>query len=143
MNYFVEICKSEGLPIPELEYRFCKDRKWRFDYAWPQYRVALEVEGGVFLTTRPDKSGRQRSAGHANPNRFVKDIEKYNAAYALEWTVIRCLPVMSFKSVQKLMKSTGVKAVYHLHARETTTLLKRVMQIKSQMTATDLSYSYK
>ena len=28
------------------EYRFHPTRKWRFDYAWPENKIALEVEGG-------------------------------------------------------------------------------------------------
>jgi len=37
--------KSEGLPAPVFEYRFHPSRKWRFDIAWPERRVAVEVEG--------------------------------------------------------------------------------------------------
>ena len=54
---------------------------WRFDYAFPDFKVALEVEGGVFTGGR-----HTRSLG------FLNDIEKYNAAAVLGWTVVRTVP---------------------------------------------------
>ena len=75
------IFKSLGLPAPESEFRFHETRKWRFDYAWPEKKVALEVEGAVWT------SGR-----HTRGSGFVKDMEKYNAAASLGWRVIRTVP---------------------------------------------------
>jgi very-short-patch-repair endonuclease len=73
--------KSQGLPKPELEYRFDKVRMWRFDFAWVNESVALEVEGGVWSRGR-----------HGRGSGIVKDIEKYNAAACAGWTVLRVLP---------------------------------------------------
>lgn len=70
-----------GIPAPVAEYRFHKTRKWRFDYAWPDIKVALEIEGGVWTGGR-----HTRGAG------FLRDIEKYNAAAVAGWTVLRCTP---------------------------------------------------
>lgn len=70
-----------GLPTPEREFRFHRKRRWRLDWAWPLAKVALEVEGGVWTKGR-----------HTRPKGFLKDIEKYNAAAALGWRVIRCTP---------------------------------------------------
>jgi uncharacterized protein YndB with AHSA1/START domain len=66
---------------PVAEHRFDPDRRWRFDYAWPDALVALEVEGGVFTGGR-----HTRGAG------FLKDIEKYNRAAVLGWRVLRTTP---------------------------------------------------
>ena len=62
------------------EYRFHATRRWRFDYAWPDHMIALEVEGGAFVRGR-----HNRGAG------FRKDIEKYNAATLLGWRVLRII----------------------------------------------------
>lgn len=70
-----------GLPQPVAEHRFATPRKWRFDYAWPDRLVALEVEGGVWTGGR-----------HVSGAGFVRDIEKYNAAAVLGWRVLRCQP---------------------------------------------------
>ena len=58
-------------------------RKWRFDFACVTRKVALEVEGGLFM-----RSG----GGHRSVAGALRDIEKYNAATALGWRVIRCQP---------------------------------------------------
>lgn len=46
----VEQILSTGFPRPELEFVFaaCIGRNWRFDIAWPQQRLAVEVEGAMF-----------------------------------------------------------------------------------------------
>lgn len=78
---FAKLLELRGLPQPESEHRFHGTRRWRFDYAWPEFLVALEVEGGVWTRGR-----HNRAAG------FLKDIEKYNAAAQLGWLVVRCTP---------------------------------------------------
>ena len=68
---------GEPEPVPEL--RFHPTRRWRFDFAWPESRIAVECEGGVWTRGR-----HTRGAG------FIADCEKYNAAAALGWCVFRC-----------------------------------------------------
>ena len=60
------------------EYRFHDERRWRFDFAWPEKWVALEIEGGAWVRGR-----HNRAAG------FVKDCEKYSVAAAEGWRVLR------------------------------------------------------
>lgn len=76
--YFVQ----SGLPRPEIEFQFLKTRKWRFDFAWPQRGIALEVEGGIWTGGR-----HSRGAGMA------KDMEKYNTAALRGWMVLRVQPI--------------------------------------------------
>jgi hypothetical protein len=78
---FRAYCKAVGIPDPNAEVQFHSTRRWRFDYAWPQYRVALEIEGGVFTGGR-----------HTSGAGFVKDAEKYNYAACMGWAIIRCMP---------------------------------------------------
>lgn len=66
-----------GLPDPEPEYRFHPVRRWRFDYAWPQRRIALEVHGAVF-----------RQGRHTRGKGFTGDREKMNEAACLGWLVV-------------------------------------------------------
>lgn len=70
-----------GLPAPAVEYRVVPDRRWRFDFAWPAYRLALEVEGGVWIRGR-----------HTRPSGYLKDVEKYNRAALEGWRVLRATP---------------------------------------------------
>lgn len=54
-------------------------RDWRLDRAWPQYRVAVELEGGTW-------GGHGR---HVRGQGYADDCQKYNAAVALGWRVFR------------------------------------------------------
>lgn len=69
---------SAGLPAPVQEHRFHPIRKWRFDLAWPERMIAVEVDGGVWSGGR-----HTRGAG------FVADCEKTNEATAMGWRVFR------------------------------------------------------
>lgn len=60
------------------EYRFHPVRRWRFDFACPGRKVAVEIEGGTWDFGR-----------HNRGDGFAKDCEKYNTAVLLGWTVLR------------------------------------------------------
>jgi len=81
---------SLGFPEPVLEFKFHPKRQWKFDIAWPNYKVALEVEGGIFKMR--DEGGNLRQGAHGSVTGILRDIEKYNAAAALGWVVLRALP---------------------------------------------------
>ena len=72
---------SPGCRYRRPMYRFCRDRKWRFDYAWPDRLLALEIEGGAFI------GGRHTRAGG-----FIGDLHKYNRAACDGWRVLRVIP---------------------------------------------------
>jgi len=60
------------------EYKFHPIRRWRFDFAWPTEKIAVECEGGVFTGGR-----------HTRGKGFTDDCEKYNEALCLGWRVLR------------------------------------------------------
>ena len=70
--------RAAKLPEPEREYRFDPVHRWRLDFAWPAWRIAAECEGGIWV------SGR-----HTRALGFEADCEKYNAAAARGWRVLR------------------------------------------------------
>lgn len=80
---FAADCAAQGLPEPLPEGRFHPSRMWRFDYCWPLYRVALEVEGGIHMAHR---------TGHTSIAGIKRDIDKGNEAIRLGWYVLRVLP---------------------------------------------------
>lgn len=63
---------------PHAEYRFDKTRRWRFDFAWPEHHVAVELEGAVYAGGR-----------HTRGKGYEGDLEKYNAATLQGWRVLR------------------------------------------------------
>jgi hypothetical protein len=70
-----------GVPCPVFEYRFHSKRKWRFDMAWPDQKVALEVQGGIFSQGR-----------HTRGAALLKEWEKLNTAATLGWRILYCQP---------------------------------------------------
>lgn len=66
------------LPPGERNFRFSPPRRWKFDFAWPGAKVALEVEGGTWI------SGR-----HSRGKGYEQDAEKYNMAATQGWMVLR------------------------------------------------------
>ena len=63
---------------PVAEFPFAHPRKYRFDFAFPIERVAIELEGGVWSGGR-----HTRGAG------YEADCTKYNIAAMLDWAVLR------------------------------------------------------
>lgn len=78
--YLLKAIKISG---GEREFRFAPPRRWRFDFAWPKQMIALEIEGGTWVSGR-----HNRGAGYA------KDLEKYNTATLLGWRLLRVTPEM-------------------------------------------------
>ena len=77
-EFFVRLCRIFGTPMPEREFRFRPSRRWRFDFAWPEGKVAVEIEGGVYIDGR-----------HTRGKGYERDLEKYNAAVTDGWKVFR------------------------------------------------------
>ena len=63
---------------PVEEYTFAKPRRWRFDFAWVDEKIAAECEGGIYSRGR-----------HVRPTGFINDCDKYNHATLLGWRVFR------------------------------------------------------
>ena len=84
------------LKQPETEYRFAAIatggtgkgvrarlrtaglKDWRFDFAWPDYVLAIEVEGGTHTQGR-----------HVRGKGFEDDCDKYNYAALNGWMLLR------------------------------------------------------
>lgn len=79
---------------PEAEYPFDKHlgRKHRFDWAFPDYKVAIEVEGNAWAVAG---GGRHM---------MDKDLEKYNIAATLGWSILRFSPGMLKKDPETCVK---------------------------------------
>ncbi|HPD11237.1 MAG TPA: hypothetical protein PLN56_09630 [Methanoregulaceae archaeon] len=75
------ILRSLGIPTPVREFRFDPKRRWRVDLCWPEHKLAVEIEGGVYLYGR-----------HNRAVSFVKDMEKYNALTLAGYSLLRFTP---------------------------------------------------
>jgi len=73
-----DLIAAPGAPSPVREHVFHFHRKWRFDFAWPDYLVAVEIQGGTWI-----------NGGHSRGSGFQKDCDKSNDAVLLGWRVLR------------------------------------------------------
>lgn len=76
-------CKVAANRLPSCrhpcwEYRFSPTRRWRFDFAWPDVGIYVELEGGTWSRGR-----------HTRGTGFAGDCAKYNAATLAGWTGFR------------------------------------------------------
>lgn len=99
--FFADV-QFAGLPIPEREYHFHPERDWRFDFAWPDFMVAVEIEGGTHIFG----GGR-----HNRADGFEEDCDKYNEAQYYGWVVLRFPTgqVSQKKALQTTIKHLGKK----------------------------------
>jgi len=73
---WVEAWSKYGIgKIHAHEYRFHPVRKFRFDFAWPTEKVAVEIDGF--------------GGGHQTNFNLSKDNEKMNLAQEFGWIVLR------------------------------------------------------
>ena len=71
--------------VEQLKFALDVERKWAFDFAWPQFLVAVELNGIVsgFCNGRTVDCG-----GHGTVVGRTRDMDKGNAAILLGWSVL-------------------------------------------------------
>jgi very-short-patch-repair endonuclease len=67
----------DNFPDAVAEHRFHSVRKWRFDFAIPSERIAVEINGAVWTRGR-----------HARGSGLVKEYEKMRHAAIAGWRVL-------------------------------------------------------
>ena len=80
---FIKICEQIGMSGCVEEYKFHPTRKWRIDYAFPDIKLAIEIEGGIWLSKYGKKSRHFYGKG------ALCDMEKYSKAAELGWRLLR------------------------------------------------------
>ncbi|GAF86121.1 unnamed protein product, partial [marine sediment metagenome] len=83
---FEKIIIQLKLPAPVREYQFAPPRKWRIDFAWPKYKLAIEVEGGIFMRKNGIRGGHVRGSGYKG------NMHKYNEIEMRGYTLLRFMP---------------------------------------------------
>lgn len=76
-QFFTQLI-ARALPAPHQEYKFHPTRRWRFDFAWPDEMIAVEVQGGVW-----------NAGAHGRGSGITRNFEKYNAAAVLGWRILQ------------------------------------------------------
>ncbi len=81
---FQAMWEQLGGPQLEFQYRPINGRKFAIDFSHLQTKVAIELEGGIWMTT---ENGHGK--GHAHPKRFKSDCVKYNLLTLNGWKLFR------------------------------------------------------
>ncbi len=77
------------------EYEGISDRKFRFDAASPYLRIAIEIDGGIWLG---------KNGGHTSGYGRMKDMTKYNLAVLNGWRVLTYSPATLKKNPNKIIE---------------------------------------
>lgn len=77
-DYFEIQLEENAIPKAQREYKFLKNRKFRFDFCWPAYLFAVEIDGNVYGTSR-----------HTSGVGYSRDCEKFALAACDGYRVIR------------------------------------------------------
>lgn len=118
-----------GLPEPQREYVAFPPRRYRFDFAWPDQKIAVEVDGGIRARTCrtcrgtglgsaqrgrcPSCYGSGVAAGkHTRKKGIEADCEKALLAFEDGWRVLRVTPqlVLDGRAVRALEAVLGAKS---------------------------------
>ncbi len=82
----------------EQEHKGINGRKFRFDCANPQEKIAIEIEGGIWMPKGAHNTGIAMS----------KDMEKYNLAVLEGWKILRYTPECLRKTPWKIIKDIRI-----------------------------------
>lgn len=96
---FAYQCIADKLPSFTQNYKFMELRKFELDFAWPEYKVGLEIQGGVFT-----------KGAHGAPLAILRDMEKSNLLTLCGWKVLRYTPDevscgIAIKGIKQLIRS--------------------------------------
>lgn len=72
--------RAAGISSYVREHKFHPVRKWRFDFAFPERKIGIECEGGIWA-----RAGGRHNRGSG----YEADAEKYNEAALHGWRVFR------------------------------------------------------
>lgn len=113
-DLFAAQCRQYRLPPFERQHMFAKQllgRRWMFDFGFVGYKLAVEIEGLVVMRLAGELVVRGR---HASIKGIKDDMEKYNTAALLGWTVLRfeqqaVKPERAIHMTQRVLASRGWK----------------------------------
>lgn len=122
---FAELLRSWGCDGFVREYQFHPSRRWRFDFAWPHIKLAVELHGGVY--------GYHPS--HTSAKRLHAEYEKLNEAQINGWTVLQIPTIMLSPSRHHDVQALIIRAGLEQHARTSRTKQARKVKLPTSQTS--------
>lgn len=83
------------------EFEFCKERKFRIDFAEPFLKIAIEIDGGIWMRGK---------SGHSSGTGIKRDQEKTTLLSQYGWSVLRfepdqCMTLSAINTVRKTIEN--------------------------------------
>ena len=78
---YAQICDRTKIPLPVQQLRFAAGRDYRADFAWPDHRLLVEVDGGLWI------GGKHAIALHETRRQ-----RRRIYAQALGWSIVEVGP---------------------------------------------------
>lgn len=118
---------AHGLPEPTAQYRFDEKRKWMIDRAWPEYKLAVELNGaggggygravkchvcGAAVRARKADGSIGKMllipyASHASGENQKRDAEKSNALTIAGWHTLTYTSMQLDESPAQVIEETA------------------------------------
>jgi very-short-patch-repair endonuclease len=101
------MCRQAGWPEPVAEQRLIPGRRFSCDLVWPDARLVVEVQGGVWLAR----------GGHTGGKGQIDDMWKMNTLQLLGWRVLQVTPQqVTSGELQRLLADAFAVAAYEQEA---------------------------
>jgi very-short-patch-repair endonuclease len=99
--------KAWGLPQPVREHKGVPGRQYRIDFAWPDWMIALEVEGGIW-----------KVGGHSSGTGITRDCEKHSLLALAGWRLLRVTGehIQDGRAIAWIQEALGCEAPSSLKA---------------------------
>lgn len=81
--------RDAGLPVPQRQAKVIPGRRYAFDFYWPDYHVAVEVDGDTFGRKCGQCGDIKAGGGHTRGAGYESDRVKDNEATLLGVWVLR------------------------------------------------------
>ena len=103
---FIRLVKIELNLEVWPEFYFSTERNYRFDYAIPEHKIAIEQQGGIWA---------KGNSGHSSGKGIKRDMEKATLANVLGWTLLLRTPDQTLKhpgeTIDLLKKAIADKGI--------------------------------
>lgn len=103
--------RAAKVPPFERQHRFVPGRRLSADFAWPQLRLIVELQGGIW---------RKGGGAHSHPLNLIRDLERLQLAVMHGWYVFPVLtddvkPGRALRLVEAAIRARTVHGVSSGH----------------------------
>ncbi len=89
LGWILATLGPQKLAGPAVEqFRPLKGRRYTLDFAYPEFRVGCECQGGIWARRRHPETGRRLGSAHTGMG-HERDMEKLNVLQAAGWVILQ------------------------------------------------------